>query len=366
VTAQFSLAGICTAAAIVLCAGECDATRAHQYFDDQQPSEAAFSASKIYSEKVGISFSDISFAATLDLLVACADDNGQLIVWDASTKKVKTRFVGDKNGVMCVSFSPDGRYLYGSLSVSKDGGMKVKKWSVENHEELFALAVDAPPYKIAVAPSGKLFAVGVGDKAVQVRDAQNGKLVWDLEPKSGFISGVAFSSDGKHLATAHHPSFGSKVETTALAAKIWDLGSGKEIRSLKRWSERVGDKVAFSPCGKWLAVSDGEKIKIWNTQTGDIDHTVLFARAGTIFQLCYHPNGKWLAVGHSNLGIVIHETQGYKQVATLPGARRNGLAINGKGNLLACFGLGEVQIWEIATPKSAPDKKAGPKGSKSK
>ena len=58
------------------------------------------------------------------------------------------------------------------------------------------------------------------------------------------VFGVAFSLDGKRLATA-------SLDHTA---KVWDAQSGKELLTLRGHSDSV-NSVAFSPDGKRLATA---------------------------------------------------------------------------------------------------------------
>jgi WD40 repeat protein len=72
----------------------------------------------------------------------------------------------------------------------------------------------------------------------------SGKELLTLRGHSNAVSGVAFSPDGKRLAT------GSADQT----AKVWDAESGKELLTLRGHSNAfVG--VAFSP----VATASSEK-----------------------------------------------------------------------------------------------------------
>ena len=68
-----------------------------------------------------------------------------------------------------------------------------------------------------------------------------------------FVTSVAFSPDGKTLAS----SGGDKT------IKLWDVCTGQEISSLEGHSD-VADSVAFSPDGQTLASGSWDTtIKIW-------------------------------------------------------------------------------------------------------
>src|SRR5712692_754341 len=76
----------------------------------------------------------------------------------------------------------------------------------------------------------------------------------ELKGHSGLVYGVAFSPDGKLLATA---GFDSLV-------KLWEYPSGKELRTLTGHTKPVYS-VAFSPDGLTLASSsDDQTIRLWN------------------------------------------------------------------------------------------------------
>jgi WD40 repeat protein len=93
----------------------------------------------------------------------------------------------------------------------------------------------------------------MGPGEVKVWDTQTGQELLTLKGHPAPISGVAFSPDGKRLASA------------AVAdgmVKLWDAQTGQEIINLK-----VGGHVnnlAFSPDGHWLASDPNGTVTIWD------------------------------------------------------------------------------------------------------
>jgi energy-coupling factor transporter ATP-binding protein EcfA2 len=85
-----------------------------------------------------------------------------------------------------------------------------------------------------------------------------------LETHSSWVRSVSFSPDGKTLAS------GSWDNTI----KLWDITTGKEIRTLQGHSSSVLS-VSFSPAGKTLASDSGDNtIKLWDFTTGREIHTL--------------------------------------------------------------------------------------------
>ena len=79
---------------------------------------------------------------------------------------------------------------------------------------------------------------------------------------AGPVTAVAFSPDGKLLATAGN------------AIKLWDVSSGKQLRALAGHSPMyplpsMVSSIAFSPDGKYLASGGMDnQIKLWDVASG--------------------------------------------------------------------------------------------------
>jgi WD40 repeat protein len=135
---------------------------------------------------------------------------------------------------------------------------------------------------IAVSPDGKILASGGHDNQIRLFDAATGKelrrlaghqartYVPEFDPRSpldtlvsvvgsGFVCSLAFSPDGKTLASGGWDD----------CVRLWDVETGKQVRKIDAHKAMV-TKVAFSPDGKVLASRGGldGMAKLWDPQTG--------------------------------------------------------------------------------------------------
>jgi hypothetical protein len=139
---------------------------------------------------------------------------------------------------------------------------------------------------VAFSPDGKQLASGSGDGRVRVWDAATGATVQILKGHSRSVNAVAFSPDGKQLAS------GSNDETV----RVWDAATGATVQILEgHW--RSINAVAFSPDGKQLASGSGdETVRVWDAATGATIQ-ILEGHWSSINAVAFSPDGKQLASG---------------------------------------------------------------------
>ena len=128
-----------------------------------------------------------------------------------------------------------------------------------------------------------------------------GQLVWlchrDLLTMTGHsaaVHGAAFSPDGRRVVIAGQDA----------AVKIWDVRTGREMRTLRRGSGPVSS-VAFSPDGqRFVTGSSDTTATVWNAQTGDVLRILSVDDAklspGPVTCVAFSPDGRRIVTGGGN------------------------------------------------------------------
>jgi len=209
--------------------------------------------------------------------------------------------------VLSIAFSPDGTMLAtaGEHHVRASGLTPgtLKLWDAKTGElkrDLEGHLWQAP--SVAFSPDGK-FLASAGQETnspsgVRFWDPQTGELVRRLQSSRGDPCSLAFSPDGKLLAAGtivHHKD----TDSTTGSLIVWRVASGsmEVVRPLPAsiWS------VAFSPDGDTLATAGhSTTVMLWDPRTGKLKQEIQpVDRPGDQGRLCvaFSPQANMLAIG---------------------------------------------------------------------
>lgn len=179
--------------------------------------------------------------------------------------------------------------------------------------------------------------------------AEEPRLRDTLQGNTGYVFALAFSPDGKTLASG----------STESTIQLWDVASGKKTVALQGHANRIYT-VAFSPDGKTLASGSADStIRLWELATGKTTAT-LKGHAGALSSLSFSADGKTLASGSTYGGandktLHLWDVAGAKNNAIL-GEYSNPvmcLALTPDGNTLAVGSQGNaIKLWNLASGRN--------------
>jgi len=232
-------------------------------------------------------------------------------LWDAATQQPLGELPGEVERVFSVAYSPDGKTLAAGTCHELDAGGKcsrgqVSLWDVETQQRRGDLRGHSGIVEsVAFSPDGKLLASGSGDGSLIVWNVETREKIREMKGHGGEVPSVAFSPDSKLLASGGNDN----------AIRLWNAQTLQLVAELKGHKDIVSG-VAFSPDGKTLAsTSFDDKVRLWDVQTqqlvGEFDeHTQ------DVLSLAYSPDGKLVASAGNDLTILLWDVDAQSWLAS--------------------------------------------------
>jgi WD40 repeat protein len=324
------------------------------------------------------------------MVLATAGEDGTVRVWDVGTGREQRRIDVCSHGVSAVAVFPDGRTV-----VSADPTGAVIQWHARTGANLRRVQ-EGEDIKIggsavsshlrtclAWAPDGRFLATGGADHWVRLWDAATGKLVRPLGRHTDLVWSVAFSPDGKFVASvgrrdglvhlwevdtgkpvyrfgrAHRGGIsglawsvdGKQVVSAGgsfdPALHMWDAASGKLLRRLEGHTNLV-DGLALSADGRRaVSAAYDRTLRLWDLTTGR--HRELGATQTSMLALA--PGGEFAATAGEGTHLTLWDLDG-GGVTRIDGhaAITSAVAMSPDGYTLAVGDQeGSVYLWECLT-----------------
>jgi WD40 repeat protein len=181
------------------------------------------------------------------------DATGRASVWDLETGRRLQSIAHPDAAFAEAGFTADGETLVAAV-----GGERLQLWSVSSGEEAGRVdreALGAPIVAVAPSPKGDLVAVALEDRSVRVLRVPSREVAFALDGQLARPTDLAFSPDARWIACA----------CADQTIHVWDVASRRETVVFEGHEAPV-EWVAFSGGGERLLSGDAAgEVRVWPT-----------------------------------------------------------------------------------------------------
>lgn len=208
-----------------------------------------------------------------------------------------------------------------------------------SYQPKLSLKLPAWTGSMAFSPDGERLAAGSGNGDLRIFDARSGKELFKLNEHFNVVSSVAFSRDGRWLATGSYDK--SVIIRNADGAMV----------PKQRFSGHIGPVVslAYSPDGSMLATASVDlTVKLWNPATGALLRTLPGHRSW-VNSVAFFRDGKRLASGSSDGTVIVWSAEDGKVLQTLKASEAEVRTIavsSDEKHIAAGMRYGSIKVWE--------------------
>lgn len=216
-------------------------------------------------------------------------------------------------------------------------------WRLLNSESL-NIELQGGIRTMALSPDGKVIGTGMDNRAAVLCDSQTGQQIASLSGHNELIRGIAFSPDGKLLATCDAMGI----------TRIWEIAGRREILQVGGHGKNIVHAVAFSPDSQTFATAGRDGVaKLWNSATGK-ELVAFKSDSAGVRAIVFSPDGRTIFTGSDDAVIRCLEVATGRERKVLKGFPVDivSLVMTPDGKHLVASGSDpEIKMWDLATGK---------------
>jgi WD40 repeat protein/serine/threonine protein kinase len=268
-----------------------------------------------------------------------------LEVWDAASGKPQRVIHGDHSRA---TFSPDGRRL---ITGGHDQVVKIwdftsdplpHRWMGHPTGAIISdMAFSADGKQLAITAGGATsYAQSQSDFMLRLVDMASRQVTKQFRGHTGWLTGVAFSPNGKQLVTS------SEDKTL----KIWDIDREEVVRTLEGHEDAV-TCVKFNNDGSRVASAGKDRsVRIWDADRGKPIH-IMMGHDETVRSILFQPGSRVLASADAGGAIRLWDSGTGRQLAEWSGHQGpvNELSFATKELLVSCGDDARIRCWEMSS-----------------
>jgi WD40 repeat protein len=231
----------------------------------------------------------VAFSPDSQKVVSGADDR-TIRIWNidrgTEAKTITWQSAEEYDGIISVTFSPDGRYILSHSYKEKT------LWDAFSGQQIKSLGPDMLSNAV-FSPDGKFTLTKVGDGQIKMMSIVDNETIMIFNGQEEVGISVAFSPNGRYVLSGNRDGI----------LKLWDTTTGEELRQLKGHLGAIHN-VSFTPDGKYATSGSMDSTtRLWNIANGK-----------EIAKFIHFNNNEWIVItpegyynsslnGHKNLNI---------------------------------------------------------------
>ncbi|HZN64747.1 MAG TPA: serine/threonine-protein kinase [Tepidisphaeraceae bacterium] len=228
-----------------------------------------------------------------------------LAAW-RQTQSVQRLIIGHERAVPCVAYSPDRK----TVATAAGGTVSLRDASTGESVDQ-GLVHSGVVLSLAFSADGRLLATGTYEKSVQIWEAATGKPIGQPIAQPDMVNSVEFSRDGRRLLAAT----GFRDHRVASSARVWDVATGEPVSPALSHPQTIRGGV-FTPDGRF-AITGGYDglIRYWDCATWQVSGEPLKLPA-QVMAMSLSRDGSLLAAGCNNGEVFVLDVPGRRLTGT--------------------------------------------------